>query len=84
MLLVCVRRSGIRALAERGSGAPQFGSCPQTAELCPCLSHVCTKPCCVRCCSVDDGTLTRTMKPRRPAIMAKYAKQVAALEKHLR
>lgn len=35
-------------------------------------------------CSVDDGTLTRTMKPRRPAIMQKYAKQVAELEKRLR
>lgn len=35
-------------------------------------------------CSVDDGTLTRTMKPRRAAIMQKYAAQVAALEAHLR
>lgn len=35
-------------------------------------------------CSVDDGTLTRTMKPRRPAIMHKYAAQVARLEAQLR
>lgn len=35
-------------------------------------------------CSVDDGTLTRTMKPRRQAIMAKHAAEVASLEAHLR
>lgn len=34
--------------------------------------------------SVEDGTLTRTMKIRRPAIMAKYALEIAALEQHLR
>lgn len=34
--------------------------------------------------SVDDGTLTRTMKPRRAAIMARYAPEVASLEAHLR
>ncbi|KAL4439997.1 hypothetical protein ABPG75_002998 [Micractinium tetrahymenae] len=34
--------------------------------------------------SVDDGTLTRTMKPRRAAIMQKYAAEVKALEAHLR
>lgn len=34
--------------------------------------------------SVEDGTLTRTMKPRRAAIMQKYAKEVARLESHLR
>lgn len=35
-------------------------------------------------CSVDDGTLTRTMKPRRAAIMSKYAEEVALLERRLR
>jgi hypothetical protein len=35
-------------------------------------------------CSVDDGTLTRTMKPRRDAIFKKYATEVARLESHLR
>ncbi|KAI3431692.1 hypothetical protein D9Q98_004738 [Chlorella vulgaris] len=34
--------------------------------------------------SVEDGTLTRTMKPRRQAIMEKYAVQVARLESQLR
>ncbi|PRW33092.1 long-chain-fatty-acid-- ligase [Chlorella sorokiniana] len=34
--------------------------------------------------SVDDGTLTRTMKPRRDAIFKKYATEVARLESHLR
>jgi long-chain acyl-CoA synthetase len=34
--------------------------------------------------SVEDGTLTRTMKPRRQAIMQRYAEQVAALERRLR
>jgi hypothetical protein len=34
--------------------------------------------------SVEDGTLTRTMKPRRPAIMQKYAEEVARLEAKLR
>lgn len=34
--------------------------------------------------SMDDGTLTRTMKPRRAAIMQKYAVEVKALEAHLR
>jgi hypothetical protein len=35
-------------------------------------------------CSIEDGTLTRTMKPRRAAVMAKYKKQVAELEAKLR
>jgi hypothetical protein len=35
-------------------------------------------------CSVDDGTLTRTMKPRRAAIMSKYAEEVARLQRRLR
>jgi long-chain acyl-CoA synthetase len=34
--------------------------------------------------SVEDGTLTRTMKPRRAAIIAKYADDVAKLEAKLR
>ena len=34
--------------------------------------------------SVEDGTLTRTMKPRRPNIMQKYAHQVEELERRLR
>lgn len=34
--------------------------------------------------SVDDGTLTRTMKPRRQAIFQRYADQVAALQRRLR
>ena len=34
--------------------------------------------------SVEDGTLTRTMKPRRPQIMAKYAQEVQELEMELR
>lgn len=34
--------------------------------------------------SVDDGTLTRTMKPRRAAIMRKYAAEVRALKARLR
>ena len=34
--------------------------------------------------SVEDGTLTRTMKPRRAAIMQKYAQEVAKLEAKLR
>lgn len=34
--------------------------------------------------SVESGTLTRTMKPRRPAIMELYAPQVAALLGRLR
>jgi long-subunit acyl-CoA synthetase (AMP-forming) len=34
--------------------------------------------------SVDDGTLTRTMKIRRPAINAKYAAELEALSHHLR
>ena len=38
----------------------------------------------VAACSVDDGTLTRTMKPRRAAIMSKYAAEVARLERRLR
>jgi long-chain acyl-CoA synthetase len=32
----------------------------------------------------QDGTLTRTMKPRRPNIMQKYAHQVEELERRLR
>lgn len=34
--------------------------------------------------SVEDGTLTRTLKPRRTAIMETYAKEVASLESKLR
>eukprot|EP00890_Picochlorum_soloecismus_P003050 jgi/Picsp_1/3746/NSC_06582-R2_long-chain-fatty-acid-- ligase len=34
--------------------------------------------------SFEDGTLTRTMKPRRPNIMQKYAHQVEKLEGRLR
>ncbi len=34
--------------------------------------------------SVEDGTLTRTMKPRRPAIFAKYSAEVAQLQAALR
>eukprot|EP00884_Botryococcus_braunii_P011365 jgi/Botrbrau1/20229/Bobra.31_1s0025.1 len=34
--------------------------------------------------SVEDGTLTRTMKIRRPAIMAKYSQEISALGHHLR
>lgn len=34
--------------------------------------------------SVDDGTLTRTMKPRRPAILQRYEGEVAALMHRLR
>lgn len=34
--------------------------------------------------SPDDGTLTRTMKPRRDAIVAKYDKDVVTLMKQLR
>ncbi|PSC68813.1 putative acyl-activating enzyme chloroplastic [Micractinium conductrix] len=34
--------------------------------------------------SVEDGTLTRTMKPRRNEIFAKYSAEVARLEAHLR
>eukprot|EP00798_Chlamydomonas_sp_ICE-L_P017421 gene17421-23723_t len=34
--------------------------------------------------SVDEGTLTRTMKPMRPEIYKVYVKEVAALEKKLR
>lgn len=34
--------------------------------------------------SVDDGTLTRTMKPRRPAIFQKYAAEVSELMQKLR
>jgi hypothetical protein len=45
-------------------------------------------PCCcqVICAplSVESGTLTRTMKPRRPAIMQLYAAQVQTLLARLR
>ena len=34
--------------------------------------------------SVDNGTLTRTMKPKRPAIFAKYAAEVSQLQAALR
>ncbi len=34
--------------------------------------------------SPDDGTLTRTMKPRRAAILAKYEQEVARLTAKLR
>lgn len=34
--------------------------------------------------SIEDGTLTRTMKPRRAAIMDVYAKEIEALEQYLR
>lgn len=34
--------------------------------------------------SPEDGTLTRTMKPRRPAIFAKYGAEVARLVRKLR
>jgi long-chain acyl-CoA synthetase len=34
--------------------------------------------------SVESGTLTRTMKPRRPAIMQLYAPQVQQLLARLR
>lgn len=34
--------------------------------------------------SVEDGTLTRTMKPRRPEIYKVYAKEVASMEAELR
>lgn len=34
--------------------------------------------------SVEDGTLTRTMKPRRPAIAEKYAAEIEELEARLR
>ena len=34
--------------------------------------------------SFEDGTLTRTMKPRRPNIMQKYAQQIEELERRLR
>jgi long-chain acyl-CoA synthetase len=34
--------------------------------------------------SYEDGTLTRTLKPRRPIIMQKYAKEVAELTAKLR
>ena len=34
--------------------------------------------------SVEDGTLTRTMKPRKPAILAKYSEQVVQVESQLR
>lgn len=34
--------------------------------------------------SVEDGTLTRTMKPRRAAIVEQFANQVAEVESHLR
>lgn len=34
--------------------------------------------------SVDDGTLTRTMKPKRPAIFSKYATEIAQLQAALR
>jgi len=34
--------------------------------------------------SVEDGTLTRTMKPRRGMIAEKYAKEIAELETRLR
>lgn len=34
--------------------------------------------------SVEDGTLTRTMKPRRPAIFAKYSTEIAQLQAALR
>ena len=32
--------------------------------------------CCSKPLSAEDGTLTRTFKPRRPAIFAKYAREV--------
>jgi long-chain acyl-CoA synthetase len=34
--------------------------------------------------AIEDGTLTRTMKPRKQAIFAKYAEQVAQVECQLR
>lgn len=34
--------------------------------------------------SAEDGTLTRTFKPRRPAIFAKHAKEVEELLAKLR
>lgn len=34
--------------------------------------------------SPDDGTLTRTFKPRRQAVYAKYSAELAQLEKLLR
>ena len=34
--------------------------------------------------SVEDGTLTRTMKPRRPEIFKRYAKEVEELMQKLR
>ena len=33
--------------------------------------------------SVEDGTLTRTMKPRRPAIADRYAAEIADLKSRL-
>ena len=33
---------------------------------------------------MEDGTVTRTLKPRRPVIMAKYAAEVAQVEAKLR
>ena len=33
---------------------------------------------------VDSGTLTRTMKPKRPAIFEKYAAEIAQLQAALR
>lgn len=32
----------------------------------------------------ENGTLTRTMKPRRPAIFERYAAEIKELEKHIR
>lgn len=34
--------------------------------------------------TVDNGMLTRTMKPKRPAIFAKYASEIGQLQAALR
>jgi long-chain acyl-CoA synthetase len=34
--------------------------------------------------SVEDGTLTRTMKPRRAAVAERFAQEIAQLEAKLR
>lgn len=78
-----------RAVLECGDGqwlaSSAMRQCPKPSVIwAPVLTSTFGNPLPPRLCSVDAGTLTRTMKPRRPAIMERYAAEVAELEKHLR
>lgn len=66
----------------RAAGAGAAGPCCAPGE--GCTLQTARRPRLLPCCSVDDGTLTRTMKPRRPEILKKYAPEVARLSSRLR